>query len=192
MKTVSKINLSGTPPLLREIFNIISRAGAKHYALFGGAIRDADYGAYHNAPRTINDYDIRIWLPPEQEHAFVTNLGPDVRRVPSAGTGRIRYCLNYNGAELDISVRNIPEQFKGEEIPIEAVAQNRAADSDIGLCSIAIDPSGTAWGTPEYLADRDRKTLSVYPLEDADRKAAYTARMLLKFPDHTVVDLSPA
>lgn len=185
MKKVQEITLYGRPPLLTPVFNLLVQAGARHFALFGGAVRDADYAARHGEIRPIKDYDLRVWLPEDKEAGFVRSLGENVRLTPSAGTGRIRYCLDFMGAELDISVRTFPSV----DYPAEAVAQDRAADADIGLCSVAIDSLGRAWATAEYIADRDGRTLSVYPSSDVARMRAYTQRMQTKFPGHTIIAL---
>ena len=185
-RDIRPVTLYGTPPLLRPVFNRLARAGAVHFALFGGAVRDADYAARHGENRPINDYDIRVWLPPEQEAAFVRRLGPGVRRVPSAGTARIRYCLAFRGTELDISVRPLPASWTGGAVPPGAVAIDRAGDADIGLCSVAIGSDGQAWAAAAYAADRDGRTLTVYPQGDTARRDSYTRRMQEKFPGHRV------
>lgn len=193
-----KIMLAGTPPLLTPVFEGLVRAGATHFALFGGAIRDADYSARHGVNRPVKDYDIRIWLPAadieNQTQTLVENLqdafNTTARLTPSAGTGRIRYCFDFGGSELDISIRPMPDIFDGTTPPVEAVARDRAFDSDIGICAVAIDPSGQVWARPEYLQDQTNKTLSVYPIADTERKSAYTERMRGKFPAHRVVEIA--
>lgn len=186
------VALAGRPPLTETAFSFLKAAGATHFALFGGSIRDADYAVRHKQPRAIKDYDLRIWLPAENYDAhlksFIAKLASvsdmAIEEMPSAGTGRIRYGLNLKGAELDISVRPIHNL---SSLPLSAVAKDRAEDSDIGICSVAIDATGQAYATPEYLADQNNKTLSVYPNDDRDRISAYTARMQQKFPDHLIV-----
>jgi hypothetical protein len=195
LKTPHIIQLKGTPPQLQGCFDLLRAAGAEHFALFGGAIRDADYAARHSEIRPAKDYDLRVWLPAEgYEHhllLLIRNLGAlsgvDIRETPSAGTGRIRYCLDYCDVELDVSVRPVPDVFGGKKPPAEAVARDRAADSDIGICSVAIDPLGQAWATPEYERDQTLFTLTGYLSADTERIAAYTARMQKKFPAHTVI-----
>lgn len=192
MKKTIFTPLAAIPALAPEIFNLLSTAGATHFALFGGAVRDADYAARHGDGRRINDYDLRVWLANEKaEKAFVEALrllsGVDIVETPSAGTGRIRYCLTYMGADLDISLRPIPPQWQGKVIPPEAVAQERAADADIGLCSVALDPLLRGWATPEYDIDRREKKLTVYPGSDQARLDAYAARMKNKFPEHEII-----
>lgn len=51
-----------------------------------------------------------------------------------------RYCLDFNGIELDLSIKSAPE-----DMPLAAVAQKRAADSDVDLSAVAIDPFYCAW-----------------------------------------------
>ena len=51
------VDLVNTPPLLDECFQLLQASGAIHFALFGGAIRDADYGTRHSKPYHIKDYD---------------------------------------------------------------------------------------------------------------------------------------
>ena len=191
------VDLVNTPPLLDECFQLLQASGAIHFALFGGAIRDADYGTRHSKPYHIKDYDLRVWLPEhdydQQTQLFVTNLeqntGLTAQEIPSPGTGRIRYCLNYAGVEFDISVRPIPEAWRDRTIPPEAVAIDRACDSDAGICSVAIDSQKQAWAMPEYMLDQTRKTLTIYPNPDAARKHAYAKRMKSKFPDHNMIEL---
>lgn len=193
-----KVTLAGMPPLLKSVFDGLAKASATHFALFGGAIRDADYSARHGVNRPVKDYDIRIWLAPQnietQTQTLVERLrdafNTTVRLTPSAGTGRIRYCFDFSGGELDISIRPVPDIYAGKIPPVEAVARDRAFDSDIGICAVAIDPSGQAWARPEYLQDQINKTLSVYPIADAARKNAYTKRMRGKFPAHRVIDMA--
>lgn len=197
-KIVRQIDLADYPPKLREIFDMLSLAEAENFAVFGGAPRDADYAARHNKPPRINDYDIRVWFNPdnleEETKAFVEKLKQYAKVVetPSAGTGRIRYCMSVCGVELDISVRPVPDEHKNQKyIPAEAVAIDRAMDADIGLCSIAIDSQGRAWGTGEYEYDQKNNTLTVYYSEDIDRRIAYAKRMQGKFPDNKLIWLNP-
>lgn len=193
--TTHPITLAAQPPLVREIFVRMAKAGARHFALFGGAIRDADYNARHGENRRIMDYDIRIWTNPRQDEGnTVLRLEREfqsaARHEPSAGTGRIRYCFDFMGSELDISLRLIPAQYAGGLVSISAVAQDRAGDSDIGICAVAIDPTFGVWARPEYIEDQMNRTLSVYPIPDAARKAAYSARMKAKFPAHAVIEMT--
>jgi hypothetical protein len=190
-KTIVPVMLAAYPPLLRDIFNLLTDAGARQFALFGGAIRDADHAARCNRQPKINDYDLRVWLSPvdheDRRRDFIVRLatlpGKDITEMPSAGTQRLRYGLDYKGADLDISIRPAPDQSGAAE----AVAIERAGDGDIGLCSVAVDPLMQAWATPEYEQDQRNKTLSVYLIEDAERREAYTTRMQGKFPDHRLV-----
>ena len=196
-KNIRQIELADYPPQLRMIFDVLNMAGAENYALFGGAARDADNAARKKRPPQINDYDIRVWFSPDtlesNTQAFVEKLRAyaNVVETPSAGTGRIRYCMNLNGIELDISVRPVPDEYKNQKyIPAEAVAIDRALDADIGICSVAIDSTGRAWATEEYENDQEYDTLTVYPIADAGRRIAYTARMQTKFPTHKVIWLT--
>ena len=191
------IELLNTPPLLDECFQLLEDSGAVHFALFGGAIRDADYSARYNKLCQIKDYDLRVWLPADEHEqhlqAFIKRLeqnsGFSIQETPSLGTGKIRYCLDYNGVEFDISVRPIPATWQNKAIPPEAVAIDRACDSDAGICSVAIDPQKRAWAMPEYMLDQTQKTLTMYPNLDAVRKHAYAKRMKNKFPDHNMFEL---
>lgn len=185
------IILAGYPPLMKECFKLLEACGAKNYALFGGAVRDADYAARHNQVRAIKDYDIRVWLPDLdyeiRVREFVEKLGKaarsSVKEVPSINSNLVRYCLYLDGVELDISIRRAP----AGEIALEAAAINRARDCDIGLSAVAIDPLCRAWAMPEYLSDHLNKTLTVYPGADIERKMAYAKRMQEKFPEHKIV-----
>ncbi len=192
-KTIKRIHLAGQPPLLREIFNLLQKAGARHYALFGGAARDADYAARKNRAPAINDYDLRVWLDQGNFEIatkdFIETLGAisrkAIREEPSAGTGRILYRLNYMGADLDISIR--PANLSDPDLRRESVAKERAGDSDIGLCSVAVDPLSRAWATKEYVADQANDTLTVYPNENIERRQAYAKRMKAKFPANKLI-----
>lgn len=194
-KSIQEVQLAGQPPLLREIFNLVHAAGAEFYANFGGAPRDADYAARRDQEPKINDYDLRIWLDErnfeERSQAFVNALerlsGETIRTDSSPGTGRPLYRFTYKGIDLDISVRPMPLSEK--TFAPEAVAIERAGDSDIGISSVAIDPLGRAWATKEYLFDQENRTLTVYPIEDAARRDAYAQRMQGKFPDHRLIFL---
>lgn len=191
-KKINPLKLIGYPPRQQAIFDLLVLAGAENFALFGGAARDADYAARKNRTPQINDYDLRVWLSPQDTKNFLEKLQTlsetPITETPSAGTGRIRYCLNWQGADLDISVRPVPEKYKSlKSIPVEAVAIDRALDADIGLCSIAIDPKGQAWATDEYEYDQLNNTLTVYPINDTSRRLAYASRMQGKFPDSKLI-----
>lgn len=191
-KEVQEITLNAMPAKLDECFEIMEEAGVEQYALFGGAVRDTDYAAYHGIDRTIKDYDVRVWLPSEEYDQqlleFVANLGrvtvSPLRIVPAGGTSHVRYCFEFSGTEMDVSIR---PRKNGTRL-IAATAIDRASDADIGLSAVAIAPDKTIWATPEYLTDRDYCTLTVYPDTNADRLADYTARMMSKYPDHIVVN----
>lgn len=191
-KHVQEINLSAMPAKLDECFEVLQEVGVEQYALFGGAVRDTDYAAYHGIDRAIKDYDVRIWLPQEEYDQqlleFVANLGrvtiSPLRIVPAGGTPHVRYCFELSGTEMDVSVR----PSKNGARLIAATAIDRVSDADIGLSAVAIAPDKTAWATPEYLTDRNNRTLTVYPDPNADRLADYTARMMSKYPDHTIVN----
>lgn len=60
-----QITLEGYPDLIKPCFDLLQAAGARYFALFGGAVRDADYAAYYHQPCKIKDYDIRIWFDPD-------------------------------------------------------------------------------------------------------------------------------
>jgi hypothetical protein len=195
-RNIKPVKLMGYPPLMETIFNLLKKCEIKYFAIFGGAIRDADYAERHHEPLSIKDYDVRIWLSPNEiekaKNGFFEKLrmhsGGSIAETSSPGTGKIRYCLSYMNAELDISIREIPEKFINEKkISIEAVAIDRANDSDIGLSSVAIDPSGQAWATPEYVEDQDNETLTVYQNENEIRVREYLERMRRKFPGHLVI-----
>lgn len=187
------IVLADTPPLLYECFELLHQCDAQYFACFGGAIRDADYAKRHNKPCNINDYDIRVWFLAHQYdrqlEVFLKKLKNQhaVDEVPSLGNDQIRYCITYKGVELDISVRPAPKEYNSF-IPLEAVARERASDSDVGLSSVAIDSLGRAWAMPEYLQDQIEKTITVYPNILPERKEAYLNKMGRKFPDHLIIE----
>lgn len=193
-KVISQVTLVGTPPRLREIFNLLQGAGARHYALFGGAPRDADWEVRNQTPRLINDYDLRVWFDQNNfDHEcahFIDGLNAisqqPVRVEASAGTGRPLYRLTHEGVDLDISIRSRESLSLSL---LESVAIDRAGDADIGISSVAIDPLMRAWATKEYVADQENKTLSLYPIEDEARRTAYSTRMQAKFPDHTLINV---
>jgi hypothetical protein len=88
---------------------------------------------------------------------------------------------------MDVSIR--PATVAA--LAIARVAVERAGEADIGLSSVAIASDGTAWATPEYLEDRNNRTLTVYPRLNAERRLReYTEHMQLKFPGHRVIRLS--
>lgn len=201
-KDIQPIELVGMPPAYQACFDVLAEAESEApIVLFGGAVRDADYAAYHNVHRPINDYDLRILLPDDNHEerievfaaALAVAAGNEVREVPSAGTGRIRHCvyldLGRSGViDMDVSVR------KESTIPdlhaegIAALAKERVFESDIALSSVVIASNGIAWASREYHQDRNNRTLSVYPRVNAERRLReYSERMQQKFPDHTVV-----
>ncbi len=104
-KAVVRVDLK-VPPLWSELSKLLGKF-LKHFALFGGAIRDTCLD------KPIKDYDVRGWVQnQEEERRVVTNLknaGYDVREVPSPATGRIRYCFKFLGCEVDLIITEIPE-----------------------------------------------------------------------------------
>jgi hypothetical protein len=205
-KIIRPAILSARPPALESCFDIL-RTTDPHapFALFGGAVRDTDYAAFHGIAAHVNDYDLRVWLPTddheERKLEFVARLGTlahtAIREVPSAGTGIIRYRLDYRGAEMDVSIRPPVTYIRDVNIQTASadnlsvgsrVAIERVKESDIGLSSVAIGSDGTAWETPEHEADRANHTLTVYPRLDAERRLReYSERMLERFPNHEVI-----
>ena len=187
------IQLKGYPPLMEECFKLLRSTGAEYFALFGGAVRDADYAARHNLPSRIKDYDLRVWLSAadykQQCEAFLNALSfltqTNVSPVACPGTDKVHYIIPLSSTELDISIRPIPDSFKNGNVPAEAVALDRINDCDIGLCAVAIDPSGQAWAKPEYIHDQTNNTLSIY--SDNERCVAYANRMKIKFPEHECI-----
>lgn len=190
---VEAIDLAGLPPQLVAIFHLLKSCGAEHFAIFGGAVRDADYAAYHIKTVSIKDYDLRIWLPvndfANHARAFIAclekSIGNNVVLTPSPGTNNIRYVISYLEIELDISLRPIPAHFANLTIPVEAVAIDRSFDSDIGISAVAIAPNSKAYARPEYIADRENKTLTICQHGNLERVRVYLERMKTKFPDHT-------
>jgi len=201
-KDIQPIELEGMPPAYQACFDVLAEAEPEApIVLFGGAVRDADYAAYHRIPRPINDYDLRILLPDdnhaERTEAFVAALAVaaknDVREVPSAGTGRIRHCvyldLGSTGiVDMDVSIRRASTIPDLRSDGVAAVAKERVSESDIGLSSVVIASNGIVWASREYQQDRNNRTLSVYPRLNAERRLQeYSERMQQKFPDHTVI-----
>ena len=91
-KIIQPIELTAQPTALGPCFDVLTATdGDAPIALFGGAVRDADYAAYHGEPRPVNDYDLRVLLPDEDHDArvreFVVKLGrvarSTIREVPS-------------------------------------------------------------------------------------------------------------
>lgn len=202
IKDIQPIELAGMPPAYQACFDTLAAAEPEApVVLFGGAVRDADYAAYHRAHRPINDYDLRILLPDddhaERTEAFAAALavaaGNEVREVPSAGTGRIRHCVYLDMGRLgivdmDVSVRRESTIPNLHAEGIAALAKERVSESDIGLSSVVIASNGIAWASREYQQDRNNRTLSVYPRPNAERRLRqYSERMQQKFPDHLVV-----
>jgi|GEM_PF-1084746 len=194
-KTVECVTLQAQPPGARECFELLREVdpGAP-FALFGGAVRDAQYAAHWGVPARLNDYDIRVWLPEDEHKArtedFVRRLGQvsgsEIEHKPSAGpSGRIRYYFTLgSGIELDVSVR--PPATAS--LDVARVAIERAGDADAGLSSVAIAPDGSAWATPEFQADIENRTISMYPRPNSgNRLPEYAERMQARFPDHEVV-----
>lgn len=181
-KRIDVVKLNKSPVMWDSLVRFLTLLGATNLALFGGAPRDADLGI------TPNDYDIRVWLDDDKAVVFLSRLRAkvQVQEVPSLGTGRIRYCFEYRGVKVDLSIRPIPDRYIGKYIPLNAVAKERAGEADLGLSSVAIDPIGLAYGTDEYVLDRHFKHLTVYPSPDLARILAYTLRMSKKFPGYKV------
>ena len=205
-KIIRPAILAAQPLVLEASFDLLRETNAEApFALFGGAVRDTDYAAFHGLESQVNDYDIRVWLPEddheERKREFVARLGmlagTAIREVPSAGTGVIRYCLDYRGVELDVSVRRPLAEVDNVDVRAPSlatlstgalVAIERVKESDIGLSSVAIGSDGSAWETPEHAADRANRTLTVYPRPNAERRLReYSERMHQKFPGHAVI-----
>ena len=201
-KHIEPIDLLATPPAYEACFDVLSAAEPEApFVLFGGAVRDADYAAYYNAPRPINDYDLRILLPDdnheERIEAFAAALsvaaGNEVREVPSAGTGRIRHCVSLDLgrlgiAEMDVSVRRMSAIPDLQTNGLATLATERVTESDAGLSAVVIAADSVAWAAREYQQDRNNRTISIYPRENAERRLQeYSQRMQKKFPDHRVI-----
>jgi hypothetical protein len=192
-----KIQLKAYPPKIKICFDLLNSAGGEYYALFGGAIRDADYAARHQANLQIKDYDIRLWLPAdnfaEHEKNFLHTLSTIGKTLITSqacpGTNHLHYCFDFQEIELDLSIRPIPASFQNKIVPVEAVAIDRASESDVAISAVAIDPSGSVWARSEYLMDQDNKTLTVYEIHDLTRRSNYANRMKNKFPEHVVVGI---
>lgn len=177
-KRVDTVKLSKLPVMWDSLARFLSSLGATNLALFGGAPRDSDLG------REVNDYDIRVWMSDEKVPTFLALLRGrvNVTDTPQKGSDRIRYCFDYRGVKVDLSIRPIPDRYLGKYIPVGAVARERATGADVGISSVAIDPIGVAYATDEYVLDRHFKRLTVYPSAHLGRILAYTLRMSKKFP----------
>ena len=192
-KSALPIELAQTPPRLGEIFERLARAGAPEAALFGGAARDADLGELWSSPRPIRDYDLRCWLDPQAmrgdwDERFGQALlkafeGSTLSMEASAGTGRLRHVLRWEGVELDISARAKPFPQAGSR----DCAIDRALDSDANLSAVAIASDMTAWCERLYERARQTRELIFYPNADSSRLAAYAERMVQKFPSSPVI-----
>lgn len=183
MKTVKQIRLHQQPPGWNQIAQLLVSSGASLLALFGGAIRDTELGL------PVNDYDVRVWMDDGEARAFISQLLEvvDIEEVPSPGTNKIRYCFSYLGYWVDLSIRPVPVCYLGYA-PIDAVAQERAGDSDVGLCSVALDPIGRAFATEEYELDKTCKTLTIYQnSENQERLLVYARKMQNKFQGHKII-----
>ncbi len=194
-KSIERITLQAQPPGINDCFELLREVAPESpFALFGGAVRDAEYAAHWRTPLELNDYDVRIWLPEDEHEArtedFVRLLGQvsgsEIEHKSSAGpSGRIRYYFTMSsGIELDVSVRKPATP----SLTVARVAIERAGDADAGLSSVAIAPDGSAWATPEFQTDIENHTISMYPRPGSgDRLPEYAERMQAKFPDHEVI-----
>jgi hypothetical protein len=190
MKRVKTVSLTALPGMWDSLVRFLSSMGATNLALFGGAVRDTDLGIKPN------DYDVRVWMDDEKKAKFLLALRSKVHvnQIPSDGTNKPRYLFNFKGVPVDLSIREIPEEYEGCYIPVSAVAKNRVLDADIGLSAIALDPIGVAWATDEYELDKKFKRLTVYPKPPhmstgRVRIETYTDRMHNKFPTFEVVKI---
>jgi hypothetical protein len=178
--------LQAYPPLMDECFSLLKAAGAERFALFGGSIRDSDYGARQGVAVSIKDYDLRIWL---EEEGYEESLKVLIGRMEElAGlkfavlpvpVNQVHYVGIFQGAELDVSVRPVKALAS---MRVEAVAVERAAKCDVGISAAAIDSSGQAWVTPAYLYDHTHNTLTVSSRNNLERRTIYANRMLAKYP----------
>lgn len=178
------------PPHTRKIFQLLELAGAKYYALFGGAVRDHNY-----KEKTIEtkDYDIRIWLPEKEDYEkdlkqFITFLESytqaKVIEMPCIGSQKIRHCFTWNNVELDLTIR----PYKITPLtPLHAVALDRIMEADAGISAVAIDPTFTGWARPEYISDNKNKTLTIYNHHHLYRRISYARRLHRKFQEHIIV-----
>jgi len=177
------------PSYTQKCFQLLELAGAKHYTLFGGAVRDHNY---KDKFIEIKDYDFRVWLPAENydNHLkkFITFLelytNIQVSETPSIGSKHIRYCFIWNGIDMDISVR--PYKIT-PDTHNWLVAHDRIMEADVGLSAVAIDPTFTIWARPEYITDNKNKTLTVYNHHNLYRRISYAKRLRKKFPEHTLI-----
>ena len=173
----------------------MGNAAFSAFAAYGGAARDPDYSVHHGRPDwRVNDYDVRVWVPSDNytqnERDFarcieeVAEAPFDTQLIP--GTNYIRYYLTLPNIQMDVSIRPAPKLFKDAD-----VAKSRVKNADVGLSAIAIDSSSQAWAAPEYVQDRNNRTLSVYHhrTRHRDRVNSYMTKMQQKFPHHEVVNL---
>jgi len=162
------------------IFQKLDEIGlSSECCIFGGAIRDVDYAAKYNIPIKIKDYDIRIWTNKDINDVIqllISVFGP-VTICQSRGTLKLRYIFYIlESIELDISIRTIPNNDNVN------AAQDRALNSNVGLCSIAILRNGECWAKQEYQNDRDNKTLTIF----GDCPLEYLQKIQTKFPNHQI------
>lgn len=197
--SVVSLQLSALPPYINDIFAHLKNSGAKHFTLYGGAMRDVDLGSRSATPKSPKDYDLRIWFPPETIEAdtqrFLARMAACIdapwNTIPAEGTPYQRHIGQYRGIELDVSIRAIPQSLHGTVLTPFAVAHDRILDSDASLSAIALDPEMNAWARPEYLSDRDNGIITLFFSGDDARQASYAARMRQKYPERkilTVID----
>jgi hypothetical protein len=186
---VDVINYETNNNIFKRIFDKLKNAKCEDCCIFGGSLRDSDKNVRENTNthQNVKDYDIRIWTYDFDKtiHLLTKQFG---KPKPVLGhfscASKPRYIFHIWDVELDVSLRIKPNNCN------LICAQERALDSDIGLSSIAMEPNGICCGRPEYVKDRDNKTLTIIKREYRDEKRIqnYTKRMQGKFPNHMIIE----
>jgi hypothetical protein len=193
-----KITLNAYPLRAEACFGLFQEAGAKVACIFGGCVRDADCAAFYNTPLAIKDYDARIWVPHLHHHHnidcimnYITkHTNSTIVNLPSYDTDTPRFGITLDDTEIDLSFRLKPAASFSDPELSQKLAQDRACRSDVGLSAVALDNTMQAWALPEYLSDRDNKTITVFNNGHDIYSLPYAKKLMTqKYPQHRLIVL---
>lgn len=189
-----KITLGRYPEQASLYFDVMRKAGASIFCLFGGLVRDTDCGHLYNKTYPIKDLDMRVWMPESTFNdavpAMLKNLEEQGAVFKDAERFNIypRYLFDLLGHEIDLTLRPKPDALFLDQAINASVAQDRAADAPVGLSAVALDNTMQAWAMPDYVSDRDLKILTVAAHVEREDGLNYAQRLQeRKYPDHRII-----
>lgn len=166
-------------PFSKDIFYILNKLEYHNSVIFGGSIRDFVLSNYQT--NTINDYDIRI-VSTKLDIDIANSLTPYFGQytiVPSLGSNKQRFLFNFNGIELDISIRSI----NPNNSTLFRNALERSHNSDAAISSFVLDSTLACFCRIDAIYDIENNSLTFYNSQNIERLDYYIKKMENKFPN---------